>query len=560
MDKQIIVSVENTLTRVAVMEEGDLAELYTERDEKQRVAGNIYLGKVMNVLPGMQAAFLDIGFEKNAFLFAADAVHLKRGEEGGMPSIKDLVKQDDFLLVQVEKEAIGTKGARVITEITLPGRFLVLMPTVDYIGISRRIENETERARLKAIGEKICPEGMGLIIRTVAEGVSEEELVKEAKFLHQEWIDIQKKASMSRQPICVYQDNTLIYRIVRDLFNEDVQEMVVDNEDTYNTILEVLGYLSPELKKRVKLYKNDYPIFDFYNIEKKIRAALERKVWLKSGGYLIIDSTEALTAIDVNTGKFVGTNSLEDTVLRTNLEAVREIVHQIRLRNIGGIIIIDFIDMAENGNKERIIEALQQELKKDKTKSIIMGFTKLGLLEMTRKKTNPPISEFLTTGCSVCGGTGKVLSDGELSREAGKKLEKLLRDVKAEAALFELYPRSAAVLIGRDGENLKRLEAKYNKHIYLKGSHYLHPEEVIMSLEGTVAEVEASALPVKVGDVLEGLIEDVHATDPGSGILRLNGYIIQVLDASKLLGQRIRVRVSEVSRTYAVAKIFRNSY
>lgn len=562
-DKQIIVNVDRDLTRVAVLEESDLAELYIEKEEKQRVVGNIYLGKVVNVLPGMQAAFLDIGFEKNAFLFAADAISNPKKQEdraAEMPSIKDLVKQDDTILVQVEKEAIGTKGARVVTEITIPGRFLVLMPTVDYIGVSRRIEDDEERNRLKAIGEEICPKGLGLIIRTVAEGMSYEELKTEADFLLNQWHKVQKKANFYSAPKCVYKDSSLLYRIVRDLFNSDVNELIIDDEGQYEKILEILDFFSPELKNRVRFYKNDYPIFDFYNIETKIKSSLERKVWLKSGGYLIIDSAEALTAIDVNTGKFVGSHDLEDTVLRTNLEAIKEIVKQIRLRNIGGIIIIDFIDMISDENKEKIVETLKQELKKDKTKSIVIGFTKLGLLEMTRKKSNQPMDQLLMSTCPICNGRGKVLSEETVARSAEKKIDKILKETKCDAILLELYPKAAAVLIGTGGENLNYLENKYKKHIFIKGSYYMHPEAINVAACGSLAEIEALAKPIKVGDIVEGVVEDLHSLDSSSGIMRVEGFIVQVLNGAHRVNCKVKVMITEVLRTYAIGKVLKEKY
>ncbi len=557
--KQIIVNVDRDLTRVAVLEEGELVELYLEKEDKQRVVGNIYMGRVMNVLPGMQAAFVDIGFQKNAFLFAVDAMSQNtRGQE--VPSIKELVKQNAKILVQVEKESIGTKGARVTTDITLPGRFLVLMPSVAYLGISRKIEKEEERSRLKSIIEGNLPEGMGVIVRTVAENVSGEELLSELQFLLNEWDKILKKANFYEPPLCVYQDSSLLYRIVRDLMNDDVAELVIDDQQEGEKVKEILDFVSPHLKERVIFHRNETAIFDFYPIENKIKGALERKVWLKNGGYLIIDSTEALTAIDVNTGKFVGTHNLEDTVLTTNLEAIGEIVRQIRLRNLGGIIIIDFIDMVEAGHQEAILEALKNALKKDRTKNIVMGFTKLGLLEMTRKKSNQPLDQMLMSDCPICNGKGLVLSEESVAKNAEKKIDLLLKESNQEAILLELYPKVAAVLIGSGGENLAYLESKYQKSIFIKGSYYIHPEEIKVAAVGTLKDIEKEANPVQVGDRIKGVIEDIHTIDPSSGIMRVNGYIIQVVGGAHALNTKVETIITEVFKTYAVGKMIIKKY
>ncbi len=556
-NKEIIVNVERDMTRVSLLEDGELTELYLERTQKQRVVGNIYLGKVENVLPGMQAAFVNIGFDKNAFLYAADAAAHTEGEdhEELVPPIKDLVKRDETVVVQVEKEPIDTKGARVTTQITLPGRYLVLMPSVNYIGISRRIEEEEERERLKEIGKEICPSDMGLIIRTVAEGKGKEELKQEVDFLVNLWHKIKEKGSMLKAPQLLYKDFTLLYRIIRDLFNEDVYRFVIDDENEYEKVLEILDLLSPQLKDRVELYQKETPIFEFYNIESEINRALQRKVWLKSGGYIIIDSTEALTAIDVNTGKFVGSVDLEDTVLKTNLDAVTEIVRQIRLRNIGGIIIIDFIDMVSEENRDKIIEKLKQELKKDKIKSSVMGFTSLGLLEMTRKKANQRLDQFLMKPCPMCEGRGKVLSEEVVASTAEKRIDQVLQNTKSEAILLELYPKAAAVLIGSGGENLKYLEEKYHKNIFIKGSYSIHPEEITVKAMGSLNEIKEMALPVKVGQVIEVVVEDVHTLDDRNGIARIDGYIVQVDKGAEWLGQKVSVEIIEVNRTYATGKI-----
>jgi ribonuclease G len=392
--------------RVALLEEGDLVELLLEDAQNQNLVGGIYRGKVASVLPGMQAAFIDIGLEKNAFLYAGDVVHNIPHIEN--PNITDLLKPGQELTVQIVKEPMGTKGCRVTTKITLPGRNLVLLPNENYIGISRRIEKESERNSLKKLAEKHKPEGMGLIVRTAAEGKSEEDFKDDIDFLIKLWKGIVEKEKKGNVPRCLYNDTDLIIRTVRDLFTDDTQKLIVNDKQSYEKILELVEMISPSLIKRVHFYNKEYCIFEYYQIESKISRAISRKVWLKSGGYILIDKTEALTVIDVNTGKFTGKKNLEDTVLKTNIEAAGEIAKQLRLRDIGGIIIIDFIDMCEAEHKQMVIDELKQELKKDRTKTTIVGMTGLGLIEMTRKKIRKELTTVMTESCPHCNGTGKL--------------------------------------------------------------------------------------------------------------------------------------------------------
>ena len=354
--REILVQATETETKVAVLEDGQLAEIYVEQSPDQRLVGNIYKGVVQNVLPGMQAAFVDIGLEKNAFLFVDDAVPYQKKDEASdlpeaeeaqekvAPNIRDLVKEGQEIIVQVAKEPMGTKGARVTTQLSLPGRYLVLMPTVDYIGISRRIEDETERERLKTVLEEIKPPDVGLIVRTVAEGISAEDFQAELTSLLRMWERLQQKGKKSGTPRLLHRDLALVQRILRDVFSDDFQRLSVNSLTILEKVEDYLDIFDPHIKCKVFLSDTD-DLFEKYAIDHEIAQALKRKVWLKSGGYLIFDETEALTVIDVNTGKFVGSTNLSDTILKTNIEAAREIARQIRLRNIGGIIIMDFIDM-----------------------------------------------------------------------------------------------------------------------------------------------------------------------------------------------------------------------
>lgn len=414
MSKQLIVDIGTRGNRVALLEDDDLAEIYIEKPGTERMVGNIYRGKISCVLPGMQAAFVDIGYERNAFLYAGDILAKKTygddDEEADEKSynINELISMGQELTVQVIKEPIGSKGPRVTTNITLPGRHLVLLPNADYTGVSRRIEDEGERAKLKKIADNLKQKGMGLIVRTASEGMEEENFTDDMDFLLKLWDSIKEKESRGPVPRCMHKDLCLVYRMVRDFFTKDIDKLVINDIDQYEKVLELVEVVSPELKRRVEYYSKDYEIYEYYQLESKIARALSRKVWLKCGGYLVIDRTEALTVIDVNTGKYVGGSSLEDTVLKTNIDASEEIAKQLRLRDIGGIIIIDFIDMNKQEHQQSVIDSLKQALKRDRTKTTVVGMTGLGLIEMTRKKVRQDLSTVLHIDCPCCDGTGKV--------------------------------------------------------------------------------------------------------------------------------------------------------
>lgn len=418
MENEIIIDAGLNETRVALLEDRELVELHIERQCSKRLVGNIYRGKVKNVLPGMQAAFIDIGYERNAFLYVSDAVPQKEysDEDEENPnntrniSIEEVLKQGQEITVQVIKEPIGTKGPRVTTHITLPGRHLVLLPNADYTGVSRRIEKESERVKLKKIADNLKPAGKGLIVRTASEGKDEDDFFKDLDFLTKLWESIKVKERKGPVPRCIYRDLNIVERTVRDLFTPDISRLIINARQQYEKVLELADIISPALKRRVKYFDKDYQLFEYYGIESRISRAMARKVWLKSGGYIVIDRTEALTVIDVNTGKFIGRDNLEDTVVKTNIEAAAEIAKQLRLRDIGGIIIIDFIDMHENQNQKLVMDALRQALKKDRTRTTVVGMTGLGLIEMTRKKVRQELSSLVNDDCPYCGGTGKVLS------------------------------------------------------------------------------------------------------------------------------------------------------
>ncbi len=561
MPKEILVNVGPGETRAAVVEDGKLVEIQIERSTQKRYVGNIYKGRVENVLPGMQAAFVDVGLERNAFLYVEDALKAREGHDDDLEiedvkalSIKDILKEGQQIIVQITKEPIGTKGARVITQVTLPGRNIVLMPTVDYVGVSRRISGDEERVRLKRIAAKAKPRGCGVIVRTAAEGKDEKEISQEVDFLVKLWKRIKVKARRSRAPALLHRDYDLIYRIMRDLFTDDVDAFVVDEEHEFEKAQELLNIMSPQLKGKLRCYDGDQPLFDRYGVEQEIEKALRHRVWLSCGGYLVFDTTEALTSIDVNTGRYIGTTSLRDTVLKTNLEAATEIAHQLRLRNVGGIIVVDFIDMDSDEARQQVTKKLEEELRKDKTRATVLGFTQLGLLEMTRKKTRPGLEDALSRPCPYCDGRGRVLSEETLALRAEKEIRRSAAGMKDEAMLVMLHPSVAALLIGQGGSNLSRMEQETGKVIYVKGNPALHIEDMDIAVTGTREEVQKRALPVSVGDVLEVEVQEPHASNPNNGITRIDGYIVDIDGAGKLVGKRVKVEIAKVFRTYARAR------
>jgi ribonuclease G len=502
VSKSIIIDIHHDQTRVAFMEDSDLVEMYIEGVDNQRIVGNIYRGKVVNVLPGMQAAFVDIGLEKNAFLYVGDINTDKSvfefDEESGSeienglhsPSIGDILKEGQELTVQVLKEPIGTKGARITTHITLPGRYMVLMPTVNYIGVSRRIENESERQRLKSIAESIKPENMGLIVRTAALGKEVEDFTPELDFLLRLWTKIREREYRGKVPRLLHKDESIIYRTVRDLFTGDVEKLIINRKEEYEKVLEWIEFLSPSLKDRAIYFEPVRNIFEYYGIEDKIEKAVQKKVWLKNGGYIIIDPTEALTVIDVNTGKYVGGTNLEDTVLNTNLQAAEEIARQIRLRDIGGIIIIDFIDMDKTENRQQVLSVLKAALKKDRTKTNVVGFTGLGLVEMTRKKVRNRLTSSLLKSCPYCSGTGKVYSENMMLAKVENELERMSQSGDIYGIIVEVNPVIAQLLIDEECHGLEVLEDALGCKIFVRMNSSMHLEDAEFMSVRSQDEVE----------------------------------------------------------------------
>ncbi|MDD3243826.1 MAG: Rne/Rng family ribonuclease [Eubacteriales bacterium] len=412
-EKTILVDANPFEVRVALLENARLAEYYVELPGKERLAGNIYKGVVRNVLPGMEAAFVDIGVERNAFLYCGES-QVNSGdfefndEKISVNAAQTRITEGQHILVQAVKDPTGTKGARISTNVTLPARLLVLMPEMEYVGVSRRIVDEAERLRLKGMAEALRPKGMGIIVRTAAENCTAEELEADIQPLVARWQDIQARAKTAKPPTKLYTDQNLILRTLRDLMDDHVTKIVFSNETAAREAQAMLKEICPHNMPVIECRDDDYDIFDHYGVESEVKKSFQRKIWLKSGGYLVIDHTEALTVIDVNSGKFVGDSNLQNTILQVNIEAAREIARQIRLRDIGGIVIIDFIDMIAPENREEVIDALKKELKKDRTRTNVQGMTQLGLVEMTRKKIRQRVSAMVHMPCSFCGGTGRL--------------------------------------------------------------------------------------------------------------------------------------------------------
>lgn len=517
MSAELIINSNPFETRVALVENGQVAELYVERSSDRGIAGNIYKGRVVRVLPGMQAAFVDIGLEKAAFLYVSDicqpmgdieqlllaSCEQETGDEMGEDvlegseqdyneldfrescidiPIEDRLQEGQEILVQVAKEPIGSKGARITTHITLPGRNLVFMPTMDHVGVSRRIEDEVERKRLREIMCEIKPPYRGFIVRTAAEGAEREKLQSESDFVAKLWQTIQRRSENAPVPFLVYQELDITLRAVRDLFTKEVDRLVIDSEAEYRRVLNFTETFLSSLKNEVELYEGDEPIFDAYGIEMEIQRALSKKIWLKSGGYIVIETTEALTAIDVNTGRYVGKRNLEETILKTNLEAVKEIAFQLRLRNLGGIIIIDFIDMEKEANREKVWNALRDATYKDKSKSNILRMSELGLIEMTRKRTKESIGQVLCEPCFYCDGEGYLKSKQTICYEVLRELERQWEDLFGKNILVMAHPEVAAMFCDEERAALERVEEKMHALISVKADPNLHLENYDISL------------------------------------------------------------------------------
>ena len=665
MSKEIIVNVGERETRIAVTEDGKLVEMHVERAE--RVVGSLYKCRVANVLPGMDASFVDVGLERNAFLYVGDVLptgddasttsdsetsrksadrrprvgndrrpngdapiaasvapaisddpYAEDGEgetaeeplgdatdalqaaaeaelrlldteedeepeaagesdaEGGRSTaprrnfrrsalrqqrIKDVLKVGQELLVQVIKGPRSTKGARVSTRISMPGRYLVLMPEGDNLGVSRKIEDPKERDRLKKIGDRLREPGFGLIIRTEAEEKTEQELRADWDFLMSNWRQVVEKSKKMSAPALIQQDLTLLYKTIRDVFGSDVSKLVIDEPGEYEKANELLERISPNLRGRIHLYDGNVPIFDHYKIEQEMDRLLRRKVFLKTGGSLVIDETEALTVIDVNTSKFTGGGSLQETIVKTNLDAAGEIARQLRLRDIGGIIVIDFIDMNNARDKQAVLKTLEAVLKKDRSRTKISNISPLGLVEMTRKRTGETLTGFMTDECPYCKGRGHLPSAESVSLVIERDLRRQIGDPKnarREAFLITCHPEVAELVIGPEGTNITWLEQQVQRALYVRCDLNAHIEKY--SIEGgEINDYDKNRLGFRRAQIVECRVVRSLLKEPNKCIGWADGYLLDLDDGYKMVGQRAKVRITDVRRSYATASVIPGS-
>lgn len=561
-DIEIIVNVSNRETRIALLEDRQLTEYRVEREE--RVVGSIFKGIVQNVLPGMDAAFVDIGLERNAFLYVADIIpdegsndnspaSLKRSELRRR-KIKDLLKPGQQVMVQVTKGPRGTKGARVSTRIALPGRYVVLLPEANNVGVSRKIEERSERERLRKLGDVIVPNGFGLILRTECEGRTEGELRGDIAYLQSLWAEVMKTAKRLRAPACVHKDQTLLFRTVRDMFGDEITQMVIDDPDEYEKVHLMAGMVAPSMRDKIFLYDQDEPIFDNFGIEKELERLLQHKVPLKSGGSLVIDEMEALTAIDVNTGKQVGTTSLNETILKANLEAAEEALRQLRLRDMGGIIVVDFIDMESSDDKKKVLDHFSDGLTRDRARTRVGRVSSLGLVEITRKRTGESVTQEITEICPMCEGVGRISSKETVSLWVERDMWRKLND-PGNAFLVECHPAVVEALIGLDGENVEELEHEMRRGIFIRANFDMEYEEYEIT-SGTIEEFDREQMGFRRAQVLECNVRR-SAFDNINRIVGWtdSGYFVELIDGAEFVGHRAKVSLQDIRRSYAVADV-----
>ncbi|HEX4346181.1 MAG TPA: Rne/Rng family ribonuclease [Vicinamibacterales bacterium] len=504
MSKEMIISSNGHETIVAILEEDLVAEVFVERERHRGVVGNVYKGRVSKVLPGMQSSFIDLGLERDGFLYVAEVIDTleefekleasddeKEGtpakdvkeEQRPQPKIEDLLKEGQEILVQVVKEPLGTKGARLTSHVTMPGRFLVFMPSVDHVGVSRKIESRDERSRLRGIVREFREaHGFtgGVIIRTAAAGRPKEDIVSDLEAFHAIWTDIRQKMESQRAPACVYREANLVGKLLRDLLTDEFQAIRIDNRQDYQRVLELVERILPTLAPRIKLHDKPFPIFEEYGVQAEIDKALKSKVWLKSGGSIVINQTEALVAIDVNTGRYIGKKSsgrLEDTIVKTNLEAAKEIVRQVRLRDLGGIIVLDFIDMEEKKNRQKVFQTVEQELKKDRSPSKAIQVSDFGLVIITRKRVKQSLERVMTEPCPYCSGTGVIKSSSTICYEILSEVKKISPDLNGHRLMLRVNPEIARALKEEESAVLRDLRQAIGKDVTIKPDLQLHHEQ-----------------------------------------------------------------------------------
>jgi len=555
--RELLVSVDVSEQRVAVLEDDRVAEVYLERPERRSIAGNVYLGVVDNVLPGMEAAFVEIGLERNGFLYVDEIVRPELEGQRHGKRIQDLLSRGEQVLVQAVKDPMRSKGARLTMEISLPGRFVVFVPNGEGLGVSRRLEDD-ERTRLKEILKQIDVKKGGVIVRTAAEGASAEDVERDLVFLQKLWKTIETQAKKAKAPTLIYQEAELPLRVTRDLFTENFEHAYVDDDKAYRRITGYLKKTSPHMVDRVLRYKEKEPLLERYGVDAEIRSTLSRRVDLPSGGYLVFDYAEAFTVIDVNTGRFVGSRSktsasrLEDTITKNNLEAVKEVVRQLRLRDIGGIIVIDFIDMANPKNRQAVEDALRSELERDRTKTFVVEISPLGLVEMTRQNVTEGPREILTRKCPTCGGDGVVISEQSAAIDLERRLRALARGSRVQAYRIEVNAKVASLLIGPGASRLEEIEAASRRRFFLVAKDDVHLDHFLVLEQGKLETVAPEA-PFEEGATLELQPVEVGLHDPQAAIAKLNGYDVVVAGAAKLVGKKVKTQVVRVlpGRAYA---------
>jgi ribonuclease G len=494
MTKEIIVNSSPFMTRVAILEDGELSEILVEEKEKKSIVGNIYKGRVNRVLPGMRSAFVDIGLAKDAFLYVTDVTETLADYDLGEPvekgerrkrrssrnrslSIAELLKQGQEILVQVAKEPIGNKGARITAYLTLAGKYLVLMPAINNLGVSRKIKSAEERARLRKLLSRTKKRGFGLIVRTAGEGKEMSHFKPDFKYLFNTWEGISKNSRKAKPPALLYREPDLFLKVLRDLFSPDFSALMVDTEEDYQRAVAFLEQFQPQLIPRVKLYIRERPIFEELGVELQLEKTFENRVWLKSGGYIVINETEALVAIDVNTGKYVGKTDLEDTVFRTNLEAAREVGRQLRLRDLGGIVVVDFIDMKKKENQREVLKVLEAELARDRSQSRLLSLKEFGLVAITRKRVRESLGQLLCQPCPHCHGLGRIKAVNLICHQILTELTKVKGRLSADTLIIRGHPSVISYLKERRERVLSSLEATLKAEIVLKEDPALHEEQ-----------------------------------------------------------------------------------
>jgi len=592
LKKQVLVSVDRGETRVALLEASGtvgarksaaktsttrrrrktskpaagyrVAELYLERRGARSIVGNIYKGRVDNVLGGLEAAFVDIGLEKNGFLHVDEIVlpgveAPRRGRGSGRDSrqITDMLKPGQEIVVQVVKDPLKTKGARLTMDLTIAGRYMVFAPYGEGVGVSRRLD-DGERERLRKEAAKLDLKGSGAIVRTAAQGATRADLERELQYLFKLNEVLQKRVAETPAPALVFQEADLSVRVVRDIFSSAFERAIVDDPKQHHRLVSFFSRTAPELVDHVELWEEDQPLFEAFGVEQVLDSTMSRRVDLPSGGYLMIDYAEALTVIDVNSGSFVGRGKaarLEDTITKTNLEAADEVVRQLRLRDIGGIIVIDFIDMARARNRDAVLKALRAALDEDRTKTFVVEISPLGLVEMTRQNVTDGVREIMTRPCPTCGGEGVIKSEETLAIEFERRMRDLAKETKDEALLLQMNPRVSAEFTRDDARVLKQIEEETGKWFHFEGSEGLPLDHFAVVLEDDLKRVVERAVPFRAGEEVHVEIVEPHMYSPGDAVAKVDGYIISIKGGGDYVGEKHLVRIEDAGRTEAVASL-----